>query len=69
MSKINPWDTLTLERAVIDDHRLHKANGRCDMCGNKKPDLVYDVIYDGEGNYYHWVCETCLNLLGKKEHD
>jgi len=55
-----------IKRAVIDDSRLHNASRRCDMC-SKVGDLTFDMIYDGEGLYYHWVCDVCKQLLQKSK--
>ena len=58
------WDTLELCVAhnfnTIDDSRLHDAGGRCSMCG-KKTDVILDVI--PEEDYFHWVCEDCMEIL------
>lgn len=59
---------MELCEAVLDDNRLHDAGGRCDMC-KKRADVSLNIIYDGEGDYYHWVCATCLKLLGKNPNE
>ena len=66
--KSNPWDTLELCEAVLDDNRLHDSRGRCSMC-KKKKDVSLNRVFDGDGDYYHWTCDSCLKLLGKIQNE
>lgn len=62
----NVWDTLELCEAKLDDSRLHDSKGRCSMCGKKTDVALHSIPDPIEGDtFYHWVCDTCMEILEK----